>query len=228
MQDLLCFAHRGASGHEPENTLRAVHKALALGSPWLEVDVHLVQDRVVVIHDSRLERTTNGKGRVAKSSLNYLRSLDAGQGEKIPFLEEVLDLCCGAAGLNIELKGGGTAAPVAAILSDRVQRGICQLDQLLVSSFHLLQLLKFKRLAPEIPRGVLVTHTSLPYLGIASQLQAHSVHVKLEHLSGKFVTRAHARGLRVYVFTVNSATDLERVRHLGADGVFTDYPELLL
>jgi glycerophosphoryl diester phosphodiesterase len=228
MQELLCFAHRGASGHEPENTLRAVHKALALGAPWLEVDVHLAQDRVVVIHDSRLERTTNGEGSVAACSVDYLRSLDAGKGEQIPFLEEVLDLTSSTAGLNIELKGGRTAAPVATILYDRMRRGVCQPDQILVSSFHLLQLMKFKRLAPEIPVGVLVAHTSLPYFGIASKLNAHSVHVKLDHLSEKFVAKAHSHGLRVYVFTVNNATDLERVHRLGADGAFTDYPELLL
>lgn len=227
MPELLCFAHRGASGHEPENTLRAMRKALDLGAPWLEIDVQRAQDRVVVIHDERLERTTGGEGAVASASLDYLRSLDAGRGERIPFLEEVLELVAGRAGLNVELKGRGTAAPVAAILSEWVRRGDCQPDQFLVSSFHLLQLMTFRKLAPAIPLGVLVAHTSLPYFDIAVKLGAHSIHVRLDQLSEKFVARAHARRLRVYVFTVNSAADLERVRRLGADGVFTDFPELV-
>ena len=79
MNDFIYFAHRGASGYEPENTLIAIRKALEMGAKWIEIDVYAVENELVVIHDERLERTTNGKGLITNSSLDYLRSLDAGK-----------------------------------------------------------------------------------------------------------------------------------------------------
>ena len=78
MNKILCFAHRGARGYEPENTLRAFEKAVNLGAKWIELDVYPVENELVIIHDLRLERTTDGTGFVWKQSLDYLRSLDAG------------------------------------------------------------------------------------------------------------------------------------------------------
>ena len=89
---MLCFGHRGARGHEPENTLRSVRRALELGADGIEVDVHFTAGELLVIHDETLERTTDGKGRVAAQTFAYLRSLDAGQGERIPTLAEVCEL----------------------------------------------------------------------------------------------------------------------------------------
>src|SRR5712675_1536867 len=86
---LFCFGHRGARGHEPENTVRSLRKALKLGADGIEVDVYFVDGELVVIHDDTLERTTNGKGRVEKKTFAYLRSLDAGLGEHIPTLREI-------------------------------------------------------------------------------------------------------------------------------------------
>lgn len=106
---MICFGHRGACGHEPENTLRSVRRALELGADGIEVDVHLADGRLVVIHDDTLNRTTNGTGPVAEKSFACLRSLNAGQGERIPTLEEVFDTVNRRAIVNIELKGLGTA-----------------------------------------------------------------------------------------------------------------------
>jgi glycerophosphoryl diester phosphodiesterase len=89
---MICFGHRGAAGYAPENTLASVEKAISLGADWVEVDVYAVENELVVIHDDRLERTTNGSGYIIEQSLEYLRSLDAGEGEKIPFLREIFDL----------------------------------------------------------------------------------------------------------------------------------------
>src|SRR6516162_8701953 len=86
-----CFGHRGAAGHEPENTLRSVNKALELGANGIEVDVHLADGHLVVIHDDTLDRTTNGTGAVVEKTFACLRSLDAGRGERIPTLEEVFE-----------------------------------------------------------------------------------------------------------------------------------------
>ncbi len=228
MPELLCFAHRGASGHEPENTLRALRKALDLGAPWIEVDVHTVGGEILVIHDDHLERTTNGTGVLADHDLAYLRSLDAGKGEKIPLLDEVLDLIAGRAGLNIELKGRGTAEPVAALLSRRLGEPAWGSERLLISSFDLRELVRFQKLLPDARIDLLVARTIQPYHRIAAKMGAYSLHVGSAGVDDRFVAEAHARGLMVFVFTVNDSADLARMRDLGVDGVFTDYPELVL
>src|SRR3954464_9724202 len=102
MSGLLCIGHRGACGHEPENTLRSVRRALELGAHGIEIDVYFVDGEIIVIHDAKLERTTNGKGYVARKSLAYLRSLDAGKGERIPTLRQVFDTVDRRAFINIE------------------------------------------------------------------------------------------------------------------------------
>jgi glycerophosphoryl diester phosphodiesterase len=105
MKEFICFAHRGASGHEPENTLAAAVKAVDLGAHWIEVDVYALKTELIVIHDDRIERTTNGAGYVMEKTLDYLQSLDAGKGQRIPTLREVFDAVDRRSGINVELKG---------------------------------------------------------------------------------------------------------------------------
>jgi glycerophosphoryl diester phosphodiesterase len=134
-QKLFCFGHRGARGHAPENTVCSVRKALELGADGVEVDVHFADGQLVVIHDDTLERTTNGQGRVAKKSFIYLRSLDAGSGERIPMLADIFNAVNRRAVINVELKGPHTAAPVAALIAEYVSRHGWSYDDFLVSSF---------------------------------------------------------------------------------------------
>ena len=135
---LLCIGHRGAMGHAPENTLASIRKALELGVPCMEVDVYYVDGHLVVFHDDRLERLTNGSGYVWEQSFDYLRSLDAGDGQQIPTLEEVCEVIGSQACLNIELKGPDTAVPVAALLSKLIADGWDK-EKFLVSSFYHLE-----------------------------------------------------------------------------------------
>ena len=106
MQSILRIGHRGAAGHAPENTLAAIQKGIALGVDFVEVDVRRTADGVLVIlHDETVNRTTNGKGRVDRLSLREIKRLNAGNGESIPTLEEVLTVVEGQAGLVVELTG---------------------------------------------------------------------------------------------------------------------------
>lgn len=224
----ICFAHRGASGLEPENTLLAIEKAIWMGAPWIEIDVFAVEDELVVIHDDRLETTTNGAGYVTQQSLAYLRSLDAGKGQKIPLLREVFDLVDGRVGVNVELKGPETAEPVMKLIDE--YKGLPGLDygQILVSSFNRRELIKVRSLTPDIPIGVLVRGIPLDDAGFAEDLGAVSVHAGLSSVHRTFVDDAHRRGLKVFVYTVNHRNDLKRMRAMGVDGVFTNYPDLAL
>ena len=100
---MLAIGHRGACGYRPENTLASFRYAALLGCPWIELDVYFVQGQLIVIHDDDLARTTDGTGLVMDSSFDYLRSLDAGQGEQIPTLQEVLDLVDTGMNINVEI-----------------------------------------------------------------------------------------------------------------------------
>ena len=114
MQRVLRIGHRGAAGHAPENTLTAIRKGIALGVNFVEVDVRRTADGVlVVLHDATVNRTTNGKGRVDRLSLQQVKQLNAGDGEHIPTLEEVLRAAAGKTGLMLELKTRGTARQAA-------------------------------------------------------------------------------------------------------------------
>ncbi len=223
---LYCIGHRGAMGHEPENTLRSVRKALELGVDAIEVDVFWVDGELLVFHDERLERTTNGEGYIWDKSFAELRQLDAGQGEQIPTLQEVIETIDRHALLNIELKGPNTAKPVVSLIAQFRKRGWNE-QHFLVSSFYHPELGTVRELDPTLRLGVLMCGIPLDYAACAQAVDAYSIHPALEFLNRKLVEDAHTRGLKVYVYTVNNREDIERVRNLGADGVFTNYPELL-
>ena len=225
--ELLCIGHRGAMGHAPENTLLSFRKALELGVQCVEGDVYYVDGRLMVIHDDRLERTTNGSGYLRDHDFDTLRSLNAGKGERIPTLEEVFKTVDLRAGVNIELKGSGTAGPVVDFIAARRKDGWRD-DLILVSSFNHTELEAVHRMDPQIKLGVLISGPTVDAVGVAVVLGAYSVHFPLKSIDRGLVDDAHSRGLRVFVFTVNDPDDIRRMDGLGVDGVITNYPERVL
>jgi len=223
--EMIYFAHRGARGHEPENTLRAFGRAVEMGARWLELDVFPVEEELVVFHDLRLEKLTDGRGFVWRQTLDHLRTLDAGQGERMPRLGGEFDLVGPEVGINIEMKWPGTAAPVARFLQERLAHGSLDPERCLVSSFLHRELRTFKRRLPEIRIGALTGDCPLDLALFAERLDAQALHVALSAVNEEFVRDAHRRGLQVYVYTVNHAEELAWMRELGVDGVFTDYPD---
>lgn len=224
----LCIGHRGARGHAPENTLLSIDTAIRLGAEMVEFDVQRCEQQLVLIHDQRLDRTTNGTGRVDAVSFDYLRTLDAGNGQQIPTLQEVLRLVADRAALNVEIKSAdGTAALVAQALRQAVDEGLDP-TQLLVSSFHLPELYEFKQLAPEIPVAALLGGVPLDWAACASELGARALNVAADFADERLVHDAHARGLKVYAYTVNHPDDMRALQAAGIDGVFSDYPERVL
>lgn len=224
---LLCIGHRGAMGHAPENTLASFRKALELGAPCVEVDVFHVDNNLLVFHDLRLERTTNGSGHLLERDFHYLRSLNAGGGERIPTLREVFETVDMRAGVNIELKGPDTARPVVDFISTVREQGWTD-NMILVSSFNHRELAEVSLLDSRIRLGALIVGLPVDDAAFAADLGAYSVHPSLEFVDRRFVDDAHARGMRVFVFTVDHPDDMRRMEALGVDGVFTGYPERLL
>ena len=227
-REFTVIGHRGARGHAPENTLLGFDTAMCLGAHWVEFDVQLVDGELVLMHDLRLDRTTNGKGRVDEHSFTQLRALDAGKGQQIPTLQEALSLIDQRIGVNVELKTwGGTGAEVARVLRDAVAQG-WPLDKLQVSSFHLPELYEFHDLAPEIPIGVLLCGVPLDWAGCAVELGASSLNISDEFIDERIIADAHARDLKVFVYTVNHPDEIARMKAIGVDGIFTDYPDRAL
>ncbi len=224
-QKLFCFGHRGAAGHEPENTLRSVRKALELGADGVEVDVYCADGQLVVIHDRTLGRTTNGHGFVSRKPFAQLRALDAGCGERIPTLAEVFTAVAHQAVINVELKGPHTAAPVAALIDKYVRERGWRYEEFVVSSFDHAQLRQVRTLQPMIQLGALIKKIPRGLAAFAERFGAWSVNVSRTAVTDELVADAHRRGLKVFVFTVNESRDIARMQRLGVDGVFSDFPE---
>ncbi|PIS40565.1 MAG: glycerophosphodiester phosphodiesterase [Candidatus Kerfeldbacteria bacterium CG08_land_8_20_14_0_20_43_14] len=227
MSKFLKIGHRGACGHEPENTLRSIKKALELSVDMIEFDVYVCKSGgLVVIHDDTVNRTTNGTGYVTEMTFEELRKLDAGKGEKIPTLQEALDLINGKVQVNIELKGVGTALPVAKTINEYTTKhpGVWTPEHFLVSSFNHFELRAFKQAMPGIKIGALICGMLTTRAQFAQDLGAYSVNPSIEFLDQEFVDDAHRRGLKVFVYTVNLPEDIERMKAWGVDGVFSNFP----
>ena len=221
---MLVIAHRGASGQEPENTLRAIKHAIAENVDGIEIDVHEIDNQLVVIHDRWLHRTTNGTGQLKNHSFTHIRSLNAGKGEIIPTLNEVFAVIAGQCFVNIELKGVKNLSLLYEKLSDAQYLYNFTPKQLLISSFNHHLLLQIKQQQSQYPIGALTACYPLNYALFAEQLHAYSVHLDVDFISKNFVNDAHQRGIKVFVYTVDEIDDINTMKALAVDGIFSNYP----
>jgi len=224
-EQMLIIGHRGACGHEPENTLRSFAKALELGVDAVELDVQLCRTgELVVIHDDTVDRTTNGHGRITELSFAELRALDAGKSELVPTLSEVIELVDKRVPINIELKAPDVAKPVSDLITAYENKG-WGADRFIVSSFDHPELTRFHALQPNIKIGALIGHLPIDHAKYAADLGAWSASCNREFLSTDFIKDAHTRGLKVLVFTVNDERDIRNMITLDVDGIFTNFPD---
>lgn len=221
---MFIFAHRGVSGHFPENTLTAIQAALDCGADGIEIDVYALGEELVVIHDRELNRTTNGAGVLEDYSLAELLLLDAGSGEKIPTLWQVLNLVQNRCVLNIELKGHDTAKLLVTQLDKARTELHTDWSTLLISSFHHPLLQQIKKLAPELAIGALTASIPLQYSAFAAELGAVSVNCDRAFIDEAMVQDAKKRGLKVFVYTVNNEREARRLQQMGVDGIFCNFP----
>jgi glycerophosphoryl diester phosphodiesterase len=223
---IIKVGHRGAAGYEPENTLRSFEKAIELGVDMVELDVYVLKSgELMVIHDDTVDRTTNSKGKVEDKTLSELKELDAGRGEKIPTLDEVLDLVDKRAEVNIELKGSNIAKPVSDMIEHYVEDNGWKYDDFLVSSFNHGELKKFKEISPKVKIGLLVEEIPDGFINFAKNFDAWSVNVSIKFITQEFADKTHENGLKVYVWTVNTPDEIEKTKSLNADYICSDYPE---
>lgn len=218
------IGHRGAAGLVPENTLPSFEAACHLGVDAVELDVYAVDGRLVVIHDDDLDRTTNGKGPVSAHSFTALRTLDAGNGAGIPTLDEVWQLLPADVGLNIELKGPGTAVPVAAWLRDHAA-GMPQ-GQVMVSSFDHEELRAFQTASNQQTIVAPLFHRwRKDCVSVTRAFATDWININEKLLTAARMRLLTNEGLKISAYTVNSVRRAQALVRLGVHGLFTDRPD---
>lgn len=218
------FAHRGASGDFPENTQGAILEALKIGVDGIEVDLQSALDDYMVIHDSWLDRTTNGSGKVSDFTAASIAKLDAGQGQHVPTLQQLLDWNNDTTLLNLELKHTVELEKFALQLEKNISAGKISRANILVSSFDHHQLQWLKQRLPWLKIGALTSSIPIHYAKFAEQLGAYSVHVDKNFVNKAFADDAKQRGLQIYAYTVDKKQDIALMFSYGIDGIFTNYP----
>ena len=219
------FGHRGAAGLVAENTLESIEEAIKHGVSGIEIDVHRCKSgELIVIHDDTLQRTTNGYGKISEHSWIELGRYRTHEGYRIPKLTEVLDLIDDTCVLNIELKGIGTALPVIELLEKQAGDKNWKKDCFVLSSFDHSQLFQIKSMTSAFRLGVLTEKGISEALDVASSLEAFSIHPPIRSLTKTEVSLAKEKGYKIYTWTVNNKTLLERLKNWKVDVVITDFP----
>jgi glycerophosphoryl diester phosphodiesterase len=232
------IAHRGASGHTPENTMASFRRAVELGAGFIETDLQLTRDgRFVAMHDAMLDRTTNGRGPVHSLTLAELRKLDAGHwydrefsGEKIPTLEEILDFSrqhdvVFYLEIKYDVAWGMHHALVAAI------QGAQNAARTIVISFDPDTLKEVRQLDASIMVGLLADRESTAkrpdFIQTAMDTGARQLCLESSMLTETVVDRAHEADLLVAGWTINTASAMRSAIKSGVDGIMTDLPDRL-
>lgn len=231
----LIYAHRGASCYAPENTMASFNKAVEMGADGIEIDVHMSKDGyLIVCHDEKVDRTTNGNGYIKDINMKELKKLDAGSwfgkeftGEKIPLLAEVLELVKSEnLLLNIELKNGP-------IFYDNLEKNVVNLirdfglvENVIISSFNHYSLLGIKKLEPKLKTGILYIAGMVAPWKYAKSIGADAIHPLYVTINKEVVEDCIKNGIMVNPFTVDRESDMILMRKINVTGIITNCPDI--
>ncbi len=222
---MLLGGHRGNPADHPENTLASFRSAIELGCDMVECDVHLTADgELAVIHDHTLERTTNGRGLVGAHTLAELRELDAGQGERIPLLEELIELVRDRVGLVIETKQNPIPYPGLEEKLVATLREQGMVEQVSVISFHHLCIRHLKEVAPDVDAGIIDASRPIDPVGMLRAARADLYSSYFGTLDPAMAAELRAAGAAVGVWTVDDDLSLFWTRACRPDSVFSNRP----
>ena len=226
MAKILSIAHRGASGYAPENTLKAIQKAVKLGADMIEIDVRRTRDRhMVCFHDYLMHRLTNGHGRLRNYTYQELKRFTI-CGEVIPTLPEILKEIKGSCQVNIEVKERGLTKDLA-----RLVREMELTRDVLFSSFYHLELAKLKALDSRL--RVALLFSQLPSVSVAmkigKEIQAEALNLPMKRITQRYlrqmIDEAKRRDMKINVWTANSQEDIQWLKETGVHGIITDFPD---
>lgn len=230
------FAHRGASGHFPENTMIAFEKAVEMNCTGIETDVQMTKDGVLVlIHDEYVNRTTNGTGLVKDFNFNEISKLDAGSYLKpdfsqcrIPTVEDLINLIKDKdIIINFEIKSG-------VIIYEHIEEKLIELihkhkieNKVILSSFNHYSMVKCKEISKEIKTGLLYMAGLYEPEIYCQHVGADALHPFYMSINSEIVSAAHRRGVLVNPYTINDEKTMKTMLQLGVDGIITNFPDKL-
>ncbi|MER2030874.1 MAG: glycerophosphodiester phosphodiesterase family protein [Solibacillus sp.] len=231
-------AHRGATAYTPENTIAAFDLAVDMKADYIEIDVQRSKDgELVLIHDTTVDRTTDGTGKVGDLTLEQLRSLDAGSwkgeqfaGEPIPTFEEILDHYHGKIGILIELKAPelypGIEEQVAAALIERNLHKP-QNEKIIIQSFNFESIKKMDQLLPKVPIGVLTSNRADTTLEALQEFSTYADWFNPSYgiVTKELVNQVHSLGMQIGSWTVRSQEAADFLFEMGVDAIISDYPD---
>ncbi|WP_342573976.1 glycerophosphodiester phosphodiesterase family protein [Solibacillus sp. FSL K6-1781] len=231
-------AHRGATAYTPENTIAAFDLAVDMKADYIEIDVQRSKDgELVLIHDTTVDRTTDGTGKVGDLTLEQLRSLDAGSwkgeqfaGEPIPTFEEILDHYHGKIGILIELKAPelypGIEEQVAAALIERNLHKP-QNEKIIIQSFNFESIKKMDQLLPKVPIGVLTSNRADTTLEALQEFSTYADWFNPSYgiVTKELVNQVHSLGMQIGSWTVRSQEAADFLFKMGVDAIISDYPD---
>ncbi|MBY6053097.1 glycerophosphodiester phosphodiesterase [Cytobacillus firmus] len=232
------IAHRGATGYAPENTIAGFDLAVDMKADYIEIDVQRSKDgELVVIHDTTVDRTTNGTGKVVDLTFDFLRSLDAGSwkgeqfaGEPIPTFEEILDRYHGKVGILIELKAPelypGIEEQVADALKER-NLDKPQNEKIIIQSFNFDSMKTMDQLLPKVPIGVLTSNRADTTAEALKEFSAYADWFNPSYgiVSEELVNQVHSLGMQIGSWTVRSQEAADFLFEMEVDAIITDYPD---
>jgi glycerophosphoryl diester phosphodiesterase len=229
------IAHRGASGHAPENTLAAFRRAVAMGATFIETDLQLSRDaRFVAIHDETVNRTTNARGKVHDLTLAELRRLDAGSwfgseyaGERIPTLEEILEFSKkNDVVFYLELKPSGSWGGEHALVGALRESG--EIPRTIVISFDAAIVENLRRIEPTLMTGLLYDGQIEKPIEKTVEVGARQLAVRGDLVTPVLLAEARKKDLQVVCWTVNQPAHMRLLIDAGVDGIMSDYPDRLV
>ena len=211
------IAHRGASFLEPENTIRSIERAVKMGADFVEVDVRKSKDnKLVIMHDADINRTTDGKGLVKDHTVQELKNFDAGKGETIPTLDEVIECVKDRIGLVIEIKEPGTEGKVLEKIDEN------NLENVILTSFYHKSIKNTRKMNPSVDAGIIFTCQPVDVNQMASNACANIIFPSYRYMNEDMVKQAHENGISVYPWTVDDKGMFEKLVEMGVDGIVTN------
>ncbi len=211
------IAHRGASLFEPENTLRSIKRAIEMNADFVEVDVRMSKDyELVVMHDADITRTTDDRGLVKDLTLQELKKLDAGNGEKIPTLDEVINLVKNRIGLVVEIKEPGTEEKVIGKITEN------KLKKTIITSFYHKTVQSIRSRYPDIDAGIIFVGQPVDPGQMASAANANVIFPSYRYMDEDLVGNAKDNGLTVYPWAIDDPKVFKIFSEMGVDGIVTN------
>lgn len=226
MYDFGIVGHRGAPREEPENTLASFTRAIRIGVDWIEFDLRKTKDDVlVVIHDDRVDRTTNGRGMVSDLTFEEIERLDASGGQKVPSLQQVIDLARDKVKMDMEIKEEGIEADViSAIERNNIT------DQCMISSFMLPTIKNARELNSHIMTAAIMDKIPLDECihRLASEIKADAVMLSIKIVSPTFLAELRRSGFKIGIWNADTPDQIEKYAAMRPDFLCSNYPELLV